>query len=173
MNHHLDSSTFNIANEPLQNSFSAKLITHTTRYLRYQTGSIRPAAAIILIYGACHAAAWNTHFPSTLECWLWRVSATVVAVVPTYFIVFRYYATIGRSRAKFFYSPLRFPRKRISQEGEALLFLKRIEDLHYYLFLALVICSRVFLLVESFICLRRLPEGSFQTTVWDGYWPHL
>lgn len=28
------------------------------------------AAGVILACGACHAAAWNSHFPSNLECWL-------------------------------------------------------------------------------------------------------
>lgn len=46
------------------------------------------AVGLVLTYGACHAAAWNTHFPSTIECWLWRVSAMVVTVIPTYFIIF-------------------------------------------------------------------------------------
>lgn len=44
-------------------------------------------AGIIFVHGVCHAAAWNTHFPSPVECCLWSVSSTVTAVTPSYFVV--------------------------------------------------------------------------------------
>ena len=31
------------------------------------------------LYGGIHAAAWNDHFPSTAEKWLWRASASYIA----------------------------------------------------------------------------------------------
>ncbi|KAH8148307.1 uncharacterized protein LAJ45_07760 [Morchella importuna] len=35
---------------------------------------------LCLIYGGIHASLWNAYFPTTIERWLWRASACIVAV---------------------------------------------------------------------------------------------
>lgn len=124
------------------------------------------ATLIVLTYGACHAAAWNTHFPSTVECWLWRGSAIFVGVVPSYTIIMVHFEERMQSswhdrlcnKIWGTRSPHWF---HIGERSLA------------YLFLGILVLGRLFLLVESFISLRSLPDGSFETTVWDDYWPHL
>lgn len=124
------------------------------------------AAGIILTYGACHAAAWNTHFPSTLECYLWRVSAIVVAVCPCISIILIYHEKLtGLYWPDFLFDKYYGTR--------APYWFNLMERLISFMLLGVVIVGRAFLLVESFISLRSLPEGSFKTTVWDDYWPHL
>lgn len=49
------------------------------------------AISILLVYGGCHAAAWNTHFPSPIECWMWRVSSIVIRVIPSYIVLLYQY----------------------------------------------------------------------------------
>ncbi|KAJ7888370.1 hypothetical protein B0H14DRAFT_2219476, partial [Mycena olivaceomarginata] len=34
------------------------------------------------IFGAIHCAAWNSHFPSTDEKWMWWLGALLVTAVP-------------------------------------------------------------------------------------------
>lgn len=44
---------------------------------------------------------------------------------------------------------------------------------YFWVFFVIIFSGRIFLPVEAFISLRNLPEGSFNTTVWEDYWPHL
>lgn len=126
------------------------------------------AVGIILIYGACHTAAWNTHFPSNFERWLWRVSSIIVAVLPTYYIVLSFFHLRDWYLAGFFLWPW-FSLFQICGTRKG----KVIDSAILWVLILAVILGRVFLLVESFISLRGLPEGSFRTTVWEDYWPHL
>lgn len=36
-----------------------------------------------------------------------------------------------------------------------------------------VIFGRLYLFIESFLRLRGLPWGSFESTPWENYWPHF
>ncbi|KAJ6570914.1 hypothetical protein DFH09DRAFT_982308 [Mycena vulgaris] len=38
-----------------------------------------------IIFGAIHCAAWNTHFPSTAEIWMWRACSVSVTALPVSF----------------------------------------------------------------------------------------
>lgn len=127
------------------------------------------AVGIVITYGACHAAAWNTHFPSNLECWLWRGSSIVVAVIPSYFIVV---ATIEVKCEKWGEAVMR-PWAAVFHHCGLADFGRTIDGIMYLLVIVVGILGRVFLVVESFISLRSLPDGSFKTTVWEDYWPHL
>lgn len=40
---------------------------------------------IAAIYGGLHVAAWNAHFPSAVEMWMWRGSALSMASFPLFF----------------------------------------------------------------------------------------
>lgn len=33
--------------------------------------------------------------------------------------------------------------------------------------------ARVFIVIESFISMRSLPVGSYETVLWTSFWPHL
>ena len=37
----------------------------------------------------------------------------------------------------------------------------------------LLLCSRVFLIVECFISFRSAPMGMYENTRWLSYWPHI
>ncbi|KAI5779943.1 hypothetical protein DFH27DRAFT_604798 [Peziza echinospora] len=38
--------------------------------------------ALNVIYGAVHLTAWNSHFPSDIECLLWRVAGCIIITLP-------------------------------------------------------------------------------------------
>lgn len=160
-----------IANTHPPDSFFEKLVQYSVDELLESGRSTGLAVGIILTYGACHAVAWNTHFPSTIECWLWRVSAIVVTVIPTYFIIFISLHEYPKLWAQFFISPMDEVYRKLN--GRSASWVEYITKAQFWLLLAVLIFGRVFLLVESFISLRSLPQGSFKTTVWDDYWPHL
>lgn len=146
-------------------------IDSRTEIIDTRTGAFI-GAGIILVYGACHAAAWNTHFPSPVDRWLWRVSSIVIAVISTRFLVLVTFISDDYTGwASFLVAPITFICKQYSRVKEDMGSFS--QWVWFGPLPAIVICGRVFLLVEVFISLRSLPEGSFKTPVWEDIWPHL
>ncbi|KAF8534640.1 hypothetical protein BDD12DRAFT_895439 [Trichophaea hybrida] len=107
-----------------------------------------------IMYGGAHASAWNGHFPTQLEMWLWRVSCLTLslpAIVTT--------------------------AKLITQK------LPKKWHVDYYVHIAVHVllhpvllvyfCARIYVVVESFISIRNLPEGAYETVSISEYWPHF
>ncbi|KAI3323706.1 hypothetical protein HD806DRAFT_522284 [Xylariaceae sp. AK1471] len=117
-------------------------------------------AAILLIalpaaYGGFHLAAWNHHFPSKVEMWLWRISGLLVATIPTIYSIWDgSYSGIGDA----------FKENGASETPELLVFC--------LLFLVYV-PARSFLVIEAFMSVRQMPIGVFVTVDWSNYIPHL
>ncbi|KAI5814468.1 hypothetical protein BZA77DRAFT_356730 [Pyronema omphalodes] len=107
-----------------------------------------------IIYGGAHASAWNSHFPTLLEQWMWRSSCLVLAlpaVVTTLKIITQhmpdrwhmdYYVNIA---VRILLQPI----------------------------LLVYFCARIFVVVESFISIRNLPDGAYNTVQLSEYWPHF
>ncbi|RPB06944.1 hypothetical protein P167DRAFT_530476 [Morchella conica CCBAS932] len=149
--------------------------------------NIFPAILILLAYGACHAAAWNTHFPSPVERLLWRISSVVIAVVPAYalFLVTLDngdHDTLWNILTLFMFKMLNLfdGVGRVHIMGINL----NIREIYKRTFSVLVftplfiIClavpvGRLYLFIESFLSLRSLPYGSFDSTPWEDYFPHF
>lgn len=154
--------------------------------------NIFPAIFILLAYGACHAAAWNTHFPSPVERLLWRISSVVMAVVPAYALFLLALTNSGHValvHVLTFYA------------GPIVEFMGADHDFENYpgfwwaccnvlwtiwmiiTFVVVCLClfvlvtivpiSRSYLFLESFLSLRSLPYGSFDSTPWEDYLPHF
>lgn len=128
------------------------------------------SVVIVLIYGGCHVATWNSHFPSPVECWLWRISSVVIAVFPSYFIILSPYSE--KEWAKFLHGPTSYLMNRTFPGSDSRL-ITLVEIIDAGSWLLITFLCRLFLLIESFLSLRSLPDGSFETTVWEDYWPHL
>jgi hypothetical protein len=117
-----------------------------------------------ILYGAVHIAAWNDHFPSTLEAWLWRSSACFIAWSGAVWVI----ANSLTDRSKTIYNCW-----------------IRILSLqsHWYSYAmlgtAVVVCgtsyifARAYLVIEAFISMRSLPAGAYDTPDWDKYLPHF
>lgn len=140
-----------------------------------------------LLYGGAHAAAWNTHFPTDLERLLWRVASVVVAspvLILGLWEVERYLvARISASRSAVVVWVRKagrycFP---VNAQGSydmsptgtelVVMFLKLI--FFQGVPLIVYIAARAFLFTESFISLRSLPAGAYDTPRWVKLWPHL
>lgn len=150
--------------------------------------NVSPAIFILLAYGACHAAAWNTHFPSPVECLLWRISSVVIAVIPAYcllllsskndghilFTILSFCLTQASCVLDKYKESITISCVGISYWGSLsrLLFVIFIGPLLALIGLA-VLAGRLYLFVESFLSLRSLPYGSFDSTPWEDYFPHF
>lgn len=97
------------------------------------------------LYGALHLTAWAEAFPSYPEMILWRAAAGITAISWGSFSLSLYLDLKG---------------------------LKRIYPVFFGLGVPFVLIIRLFLLVESFLCLRALPLGSYRVNRWSEFWPH-
>ena len=113
-----------------------------------------PSTAALMAFGALfggiHCFAWSFLFPTRPEAILWKVCAVYCA---------GYYATI--SIIIFLARAARF--KRIEAIASAM---------GVFLFFGHIVC-RVILLVLTFISLRALPLGIYETTNWLSFLPHV
>lgn len=132
---------------------------------------------IPITYGACHAAAWNTHFPTAIECWLWRASSIIIGFGPC-FVLLVIISINQPGSWKICSRIIFFVDKGIAKIGNWT-GLWDSDDIigctvlfSGFLVLSTSFC-RLFLLIESFISLRSLPIGSFASTPWEDYWPHF
>ena len=113
-----------------------------------------PSAAALLAFGALfggiHCFAWSSHFPTRPEAILWKVCAVYCA---------GYYIAISIITFLAHVAPF-----------------KRIEiiaaTMGVFLFFGYVVC-RVILFVLTFISLRALPPGIYETTNWLSFLPHV
>jgi hypothetical protein len=117
-----------------------------------------------ILYGSIHLAAWNFEFLTQVERIMWRVACLTIASGVFVCITLSFAITLsidlleGRNR-----------------------FVSWLADFLDTSFPYLVFCgesvtflsSRLFVIVESFISVRRLPLGIFITVEWSDYIPHL
>lgn len=107
-----------------------------------------------LVFGGVHLAAWNSVFPTTVERILWKISATITATAWLGF-VFSLWLSVFVERKR----------------EESRIFSKLCG---FFLGVGIfpVLLVRVYLLVESFASIRKLPLGSYSLDVWSNIWPH-
>jgi hypothetical protein len=132
-------------------------------------------AVFALVYGGIHAISWNWYFPSTAERMIWRISACMVAGEGILSTIITLYMVLPGLRgvllclylveccgvAEKCKAALPAPAIKISrwiwQFYTAVLVVT---------FIAMYIGPRVYLVVESFISLRALPVGAYDTVQW-------
>ncbi|KAJ7888375.1 hypothetical protein B0H14DRAFT_2693790 [Mycena olivaceomarginata] len=101
------------------------------------------ASFVGAIFGAIHCAAWNSHFPSANEKWMWWLVLEILVLSifdeRTYFI---------QTKSRFFKAA-------------------------FAAFIPLYIIARLFLLIIPFTSLRTLTPDTFVDVNWSVYIPHL
>src|SRR5436853_2270894 len=118
-----------------------------------------PKAALTLAtacYGGLHATAWYFPFPSKNEQMLWRVSALTIASTCLCFLLFALLFSAGELRETDYFT-------------SALGLLTTTAGG----FLTVYCLARFFLVLESFISLRKLPLSAYDTARWTTLLPHL
>lgn len=159
------------------------------------TGSIVLEGLLIIINGILHATAWNVHFPSTLECWLWRGTSIYMCIFPFLIVwlqttpldycdlrvVIWKFQLKKRTLFRCFCDSVRgvhymCDRNFTRNHHHARVMWFGIYYLHILSFLLLIMIytlSIIIITVEMYFSLRDLPQGAFDTPVWSDYWPHL
>lgn len=136
-----------------------------------------------------HLLAWNQHFPSAGEKWIWRVTSIGIWVAPAWiylhflmskhFISYTWGAEVGDSLSRRVYKlmldkvpvvpgttrVIYGPREMTA--GELVLFVTTTLTVNLF-----AVCS-VLLVAVAFLSLRSVREGSYETVSWGNYWPHL
>ncbi|KAI4180474.1 MAG: hypothetical protein LQ346_006985 [Caloplaca aetnensis] len=117
-----------------------------------------------MAYGGVHATAWHGHFPSRPEALLWRASSICIAGSGLTWILINMLARISPWFKAYWKQVETLRAHWTSLVG--LGSLATICGLAYLL-------ARIFLVIESFISLRKLPASAFETLEWTELFPHL
>jgi predicted double-glycine peptidase len=149
-----------------------------------------------LIYAGCHATAWNSHFPSFTERYLWRGACIVIAAGgPTFLVsnaIHHIVKAYGDALNDYFLRELRkshpfpcgLPRYIFYRLLEYMytavdVFYRFLEYVHtevdvfMYACMLLYTLARIFIIVEAFISIRSLPAGAYDSVDWIEMLPHV
>ena len=132
---------------------------------------------LFVSYGAFHLSAWNAHFPTTVERWLWRgAGLCIVGGLPLPAlgaILVAPFLPIVQAKD----SPNSILGK-IWAKTWARIFVAPLVLMPYLLlyafFLPMLISpvARLYFLIEAFISLRSPAPRTYDTVEWTRFWPH-
>ncbi|KAL8816164.1 MAG: hypothetical protein Q9223_004782 [Gallowayella weberi] len=117
-----------------------------------------------MAYGGVHAAAWHGHFPSRTEAQLWRASSVCIAGSGLTWIIINMLARTSPWFKAYW--------KQVETLRAHWISLVSLGTLAFLCGLAYIL-ARLYLVVESFISLRKLPVAAYQTLEWTQIVPHL
>jgi len=133
------------------------------------------------LYGAAHLLAWNNHFPSGIEKWLWRASALCMTICTPSITVCLIADTLNEwliGEKAFDRASTVRPRFTASKERKVLAYLtsKPLSLIFTILSFATVsgyTLARLYVLVEAIIALRSTPDGTYTAISWTKFFPHV
>jgi hypothetical protein len=126
-------------------------------------GDLIAFLALILLstlYGGLHLSAWNFEFPSRVEQMMWRISGLIIAFYPL--VV---WAAMSLSDL--------IEKHNIDWDTLNICGIGGWILLAFFALGILYIGGRLFIVVEAFISIRKLPLGVYVTVDWAKYIPHL
>ena len=110
------------------------------------------------LYGGLHLLAWDAPFVSRAEQVVWRISGTLIASSGPALILTR-------------------PLDRVPPWIASHALARRIYGTPAYalapFFIAAYVLARIYLVLECFLQLARLPQSSYQQPSWSQYFPHI
>lgn len=116
------------------------------------------------IYGGIHLAAWNDHFPSTVEKWMWRSSALYIGFCGGLWICL---CTLVRKNDRLNNFWERW------MDGEKGWFQNITLGSVVFVCGASLVIARVYIVVEAFVSIRQLPAAAYETPDWSQLIPHF
>ncbi|KAI9887261.1 MAG: hypothetical protein M1823_000932 [Watsoniomyces obsoletus] len=127
---------------------------------------------LAILYGGAHLSAWNAHFPTEIEKWLWRGSGIALAAAPIIYEMFELLSTpdpqmVGRCQKHLRLSER--SRKAVRGVSCGLSMVPAFLSVAIFTIYPLV---RVYLVAESFASLRNPPARTYETVEWTDFIPH-
>lgn len=117
-----------------------------------------------LCYGVLHAMAWNSHFPSVTEKWLWRASATYIGFCGGLWVTLNFLVSRWPKWNEFWDSWV---------DGKKMwwhnVLIGTLVVVCGFAFLA----ARAYIVTEALLSLRSLPLDAYQTPSWIQTIPHF
>jgi hypothetical protein len=115
-------------------------------------------------YGGLHAAAWNDHFPSVAEKWLWRGSSLYIAFCGGFWIILNYAVQAYQPLNDFWEKWM--DGKKSGWHSIVLVPPVLICGLSFIL-------ARLYIVLEAFMSIRQLPAAAYDTPSWSQVFPHF
>jgi hypothetical protein len=115
-------------------------------------------------YGGIHAAAWNNQFPTYVEKWFWRASATYIGFCGGLWIILNYVAQAYRPLNQFWEGWM---------DGESRWYFNIPIGVLVFICGFSFCAARLYIVVEAVISIRRLPAAAYLTPDWTQVFPHL
>jgi hypothetical protein len=148
---------------------------------------------VFAAYAAIHMTAWNYDFPTPAERYLWRISCICILIssipAPIWLLLVSEYLLDDCHTCAEVLSCLLLAARDLSKSGfwmftvggsrikPCCVFALRMVMFLCWLFCAsllpLFLCSRIFIIIGSFISLRNVPEGVYVVVSWTDYIPHM
>lgn len=134
----------------------------------------------MVLYGGSHMSAWNSHFPTIVEMWIWRAGSITMVVSPFLMAIVMLFEMLNEKAAA--KVPMLDTFEASMQATTASrLWCWIIVDLLYkfslgmsnLLFKRVYAYVRLYFLVEALISLRSPPSGTYQTVNWTSFIPHF
>ncbi|KAK4242149.1 hypothetical protein C8A03DRAFT_29734 [Achaetomium macrosporum] len=126
------------------------------------------AVALPAVYGGVHLSAWNFEFPTPVEHLLWKTTCfIIIGAVPAMLDTLAILLFIGR------WFSILVPSSAVGKSRIGLIEMGG----RYYQAVGIIVlvaygCARVYIVVESFLSLRRVPIGVYYTPSWLQMVPH-
>lgn len=117
-------------------------------------------------YAAFHLSAWNAHFPTPVELWLWRGAGLLLVGSPVLGECFRRVINLLKSADDAIINAPRWVKLVCSTVSAVLLVVQ-------WSLCSTMAASRLYFLVEAFISLREPAPRLYETVTWTQFWPHL
>lgn len=152
--------------------------------IQHNSRQLSLISIVSIPYGAIHLSAWNAHFPSTTECWMWRVCALNMVALPVVVAVMGISWMLSEK-----FVPEQLMAISTMHREESVLeqvtgirtnFLWIPEHFFSLFVTGLGLASMAgcyfghgYILVEALISLRSPPAGTYQGIEWSSYVPHL
>ncbi|APA07657.1 hypothetical protein SS1G_00811 [Sclerotinia sclerotiorum 1980 UF-70] len=117
-----------------------------------------------ILFGSVHVAAWYDYFPTLFEQWMWRASAIYIIFSGALWLCIN-----GLARAS----------KRVDEFWDRFLALRVNRVVYAVIGSLCTVCgvayvvARIYLVVEAFVSIRKLPVGAYGTPDWTVVVPHL
>ena len=137
-------------------------------FCSWASGGLIAALTVCMFYGAAHATAWAFVFPTSVERLLWRIACidTIAGVISllAVFSVVVFYNEHGHKQllASFF-----------TREPGIMPWPYRLVIVIGLLNFPFFVMARMYIIVETFVSLRHVQLGVYQTVEWTDYIPHF